>query len=220
MRRGKFLLSITERETTFPSPSLLHQPFPLLFLTLRALFPLESHLLVSPHAVVRNFCQILFPSVEKTSHITHSNVSDKKMNSTTRDNVFANKERLHQLTQEHSRDSSGEKEEQYVGKERARQEARALEEKRYLKQHNKTVSRVLNQAAKATDPTRLSSEDEEEEEESEDDSDFNDQQEQRQRQTEGESDRRLNARENEGIRKEREIDVTSNANRGKWLVLG
>lgn len=98
-----------------------------------------------------------------------------EMNSATRDNIFANKERLHRLTQKTRGETGGEMGQQHIEKEKARQEARALEERRYLRQHNKTVTRVLSQAAKAADPLRLSSEDKEEDEESEEDSDADDQ---------------------------------------------
>lgn len=84
-----------------------------------------------------------------------------KMNSSTRSQIFAAKERLHQLTEETRKDmgkSAGQtqamakgvhqKEKTRLEKEKARQEARAEEEANYLKEHNKTVKQVLSQAAK------------------------------------------------------------------------
>lgn len=91
------------------------------------------------------------------------------MNSSTRDQLFAAKERLHQLT-EKARGEEGKraaqeqreknqaeeaaviqrqnKEKILAEKEKARVRARAQEEETYLKQHNKTVRQALSQAAK------------------------------------------------------------------------
>lgn len=185
----------------------------LAYSSLHEISSLKFHLLA---ALVRKFCHSL-DSIDRLPHtkihletkaIKHPGCLPDEMNSTTRDNIFANKERLHQLTQATRGESSGEIGMQQIIKEKARQAARELEERRYLRQHNKTVTRVLSQAAKATDPTRLSSEDEEEEEESEEDSDADDQLEQPQKQKEkarvsgenrmGEKEARMDNDDNQG----------------------
>lgn len=106
------------------------------------------------------------------------------MDSTTRDQIFATKSRLHQLTQvnrtgrgregqegqDEDRNRAESDKRQSLTRERdlANAEAKAHEEKRYLKQHNKTVARVLGQAAKATAGTGASSDEEEGEDEDDD----------------------------------------------------
>lgn len=107
------------------------------------------------------------------------------MDSATREQVFAAKDRLQQLTQvtkedlqwEAAEDRREEREREdkaklkainkakiQAEKEKSTQEKKNKEEEKYLKQHNKTVTRVLNQAAK-TSNAKVSSSDEEEEEE-------------------------------------------------------
>lgn len=59
------------------------------------------------------------------------------MNSSTRDQIFAAKEKLHRLT-EKAREED----------EKMKVTAKAKEEVEYLKKHNKTMKQVLNQAAR------------------------------------------------------------------------
>lgn len=138
------------------------------------------------------------------------------MDSTTRENIFANKERLHQLTQGTGEDGRERRESQAVDRERARQKAKEIEEKRYLKKHNKTVTKVLNMAARASNKTRGSSEDEDEvEEQSDEDSDEDDQHEHLQTQDPQTHVRRNTADQDGEKGKEREDHSTSSRDKGE-----
>lgn len=124
------------------------------------------------------------------------------MNSSTRDQIFAAKEKLQQLT-ERAREEESKKQTQderdksqaqdraqeearaahqqnkekiRVEREKARQQARAREEEEYLKKHNKTVKQVLSQAARLAndDSEAASSENDGSDEEDEDDEDDED----------------------------------------------
>lgn len=105
-----------------------------------------------------------------------------KMNTTTREQIFAAKEKLHQLTEkareeEKEKASQTQKEKrQGVGSAReAEKIARSREEENYLKKHNKTVKQVLSQAARLArgeeeeaSPEEEGSESDEDEESSDD----------------------------------------------------
>lgn len=107
------------------------------------------------------------------------------MDSTTRDQIFAAKERLQQLTQvtredlerEAKEDKREEMEREEATKlrslnkrklqaerEKGSQEKKSNEDKRYLQQHNKTVAKVLSQVAKTSMVKTNGSEEEDEEE--------------------------------------------------------
>lgn len=70
------------------------------------------------------------------------------MNSSTRDQIFAAKERLHKLTEKAREEEERRAAQSNVEKEKARLTARAQEEAAHLRKHNKTVKQVLSQAAK------------------------------------------------------------------------
>lgn len=128
----------------------------------------------------------------------------QEMNSTTRDQIFAAKERLHQLTQvargdeerkerqmrrekerqdERAQEEANRKHQENKAKivaerEKRQAEERAKEEYRYLSQHNKTVKKVLSQVARAERKGDQSEEEEmedDEEEETEEESEHDDQ---------------------------------------------
>lgn len=92
------------------------------------------------------------------------------MNNSTREQIFATKERLHQLTQTAENDEQ--RLQARTRREREHAEEKAREDARYLRQHNKTVTRVLSQAAKADGGHNTSGE-EDTEEEDDDESDEN-----------------------------------------------
>lgn len=112
------------------------------------------------------------------------------MNSSSRDQLIAAKDQLHQLTQvggeeEHRQEGvQHEATRRYLAnkaklqaeKEMAQVREKEKEEARYLRQHNKTVSKVLNQVAQAHREGRVegradSDDEEEEDEDGESDSD-------------------------------------------------
>lgn len=92
------------------------------------------------------------------------------MDEETRRQIFATKEKLHQLTQTAVEEEQ--RSQARLRREKEQAEDKAREEKRYLRRHNKTVAKVLSQAAKA-DRRDSTSGEEETEEEGEDDSDKN-----------------------------------------------
>lgn len=83
------------------------------------------------------------------------------MNGTTREKIFATKEKLHQMT----RRSGVELGKSIEEREKEQANKKAREDKEYLSQHNKKVSRILKQVAKGN---RTSGEEDTEEEERED----------------------------------------------------
>lgn len=102
------------------------------------------------------------------------------MNNSTREQIFAAKERLHQLTQ------AAEEEEQRLQsrlrREKEQAEEKAREDAKYPRHHNRTVAKVLSQAAKADrGPDTSGEEDTEEEGEDESDGDESDREAQNQR---------------------------------------
>lgn len=136
------------------------------------------------------------------------------MNASTREILFATKDQLHQLTQLSREESNRETSSRQEEIERARQKAKAMEEKRYLRQHNKTVTRVLNQAARASNQVRASSEEEEREEELEEESESSDQEEHQERHR---SEMSVSAGNSGEKGKEREVEPTLSGIKGKSL---
>lgn len=96
------------------------------------------------------------------------------MNKSSRNQIIAAKEKLHQVAEEareaEDRNTAQTRWEAAQEEERARVEARQKEEADYLKRHNKTVKQVLSQVAKTNSKNDIDDQDESEEteEESED----------------------------------------------------
>lgn len=113
------------------------------------------------------------------------------MNSASREQLLATKERLHKLTQENRQEERSEfgrgqkddrsQQRQHTNKvkllaeqEKAQAEKRAREDARYLRRHNRTVSKVLSQVAKADGRGELNNEDGSEDDGEEDDGEESD----------------------------------------------